>query len=92
MDALLNASDRTARVILTALCADAEIQKKALKYLSQLEPQAIQAARDSGQLKRKAPTSGLSICVQCEGPFDEADNAAKVCQYHDGVWPPSVRP
>jgi hypothetical protein len=85
MNALGFASDRAVRVILTALCDDSDIRTKALGYLAKLEPHAIQAAQAFPQVKRKA-TSGLSICVQCESCFDEADNTAKVCQYHNGEY------
>jgi len=85
MDAFQFASDHTVRAILKALCDDSDVRTKALSYLAKLEPLAIQVAQAFPQVKRKI-TSGLSICVQCESSFDEADNTAKVCQYHNGEY------
>ncbi|KAM7183279.1 hypothetical protein V8F33_013695, partial [Rhypophila sp. PSN 637] len=62
---------------------------KALKYLQQLEPGAIQKANNlpPPDKKRKA-TSGLAICVQCEESFDPDDNRVKECRYHNGELEP----
>ena len=60
MDALSQASDNTIRAILTALCNDTRVRKKALDYLDMLEPEAkakaaaLTGSQPSGR-KRKHP-------------------------------------
>lgn len=91
MDALFNASDEAVRVILVALCDDARVYSKALKYLALVEPQGnlVNHKAEGGNpqggpnpKKRKlAPT--LSICVQCGQAFYEGTTDR--CRYHDGT-------
>lgn len=86
MDAFSYASDNTIRAVLSAVCGDDHVRSKALNYLEMLEPQAIKAATTAAQkpgLKRKAHV-GLSVCVQCDKPFDEQDNRSRDCEYHSG--------
>jgi hypothetical protein len=86
MDALSYASDGTIRAILTAVCDDRVVKSKALEYLKLLEPHALEAAK-SGNATQKRKHAGLSICVQCDQPFDEQDNRTRDCHYHPG-WSP----
>ncbi|KAK3897101.1 hypothetical protein C8A05DRAFT_39350 [Staphylotrichum tortipilum] len=90
MDALSRASDHTVRAILMALCADSRIYDKALSYLNQLEPEAVTKAKDTktspSDAKKRKPSSGLSICVQCDAPFSE--DTTELCRYHPGDMDP----
>ena len=73
MDSLAHASDHSVRAILTALCDDPRVRAKALRYLEALEPEAESrakvAATSQPNLKKRKPTSTLSICVQCGDTF-----------------------
>jgi hypothetical protein len=89
MDALSQASDNTIRAILTALCDDTGVRKKAVKYLNMLEPEAMAksaslSTNQSNDKKRKAALA-LNICVQCDAPFYEGDQTDK-CKYHSGQF------
>ena len=86
MDSLAHASDHTVRAILTALCDDPRVRAKALRYLEALEPEAESrakvAATSQPNLKKRKPTSTLSICVQCGDTFLE--DCDEQCKYHPG--------
>ncbi|KAK3935500.1 hypothetical protein QBC46DRAFT_358212 [Diplogelasinospora grovesii] len=67
---------------------DENVKWRALEYLKHLEPEAKTKAKAIGSesinKKRKAEYE-LSICAQCDKPFNEKDNAAKDCRFHPGV-------
>ncbi|KAH6617648.1 hypothetical protein F5144DRAFT_587025 [Chaetomium tenue] len=95
MDALFNASDEAVRAILIALCDDARVYSKALKYLALIEPKGNHLV--SGKAEGGNPQSGpnskkrklvptLSICIQCGQAFHEGTTDR--CRYHDGELEP----
>ncbi|KAK3935495.1 hypothetical protein QBC46DRAFT_397399 [Diplogelasinospora grovesii] len=92
MDVFNCASDQSIRAIFTALCDDSVVYAKALRYLEKIEPSAIVkgqiAALNQPDSKKRKADSGISICVQCQQPFDEAANHEQACLHHWGNLEP----
>jgi hypothetical protein len=74
-----NATDSEVRAVLAALCAESDATaRKATKLFSRLE----RTTQDYEE--RNLPPPALHICLKCQKPFVEADNAPEACQYHTG--------
>lgn len=87
MDRITNTTAEKAHSILIALCSDdASLRNRATLYLDQMDVLDAAFTSTSSNLrgtKRKAE-SAIKICVQCQEPFYEEDNADKACRYHEG--------
>lgn len=82
MDAIRLASYDSARKILIALCNDAEVCGKAIKYLYQLEPQAFVKAREAAKAREIAKANEMARAREIANAraIAKANEAAKARQ------------
>lgn len=90
---LQEAPEHVVRLILRSICADDDhAKRKASDYLNQFitikKSGAVNEGASAGT-KRKADDADISVCVNCDSIFSEADNSDTACLYHPGTSLPS---
>jgi hypothetical protein len=90
---LQEAPEHLVRLILRSICAeDDHAKRKASDYLKQFTRIKKSGLVDEGAsagTKRKAADVDISVCVNCDTIFSEADNSDTACLYHPGTSLPS---
>ncbi|KAF7553798.1 hypothetical protein G7Z17_g3395 [Cylindrodendrum hubeiense] len=79
IDQLVRAPEHQIRAILLALCDDGDVSRLALKHFA-----AVRSFDDEATGRKRKAVGDLFVCVQCDSPFSEEDNADGACQYHSG--------
>lgn len=80
---LKNAPEHIVRTILRTIChEDSDIKPRTSDYLDKFDAMLADTTSSSG--KRKASGPEITLCVNCENPFIEAENSDAACLYHPG--------
>jgi hypothetical protein len=81
---LKTAPEHVVRTILRTIChEDYHIKQKTSDYLDKFGAKLSDTTPAIG--KRKASETEITLCVNCENPFTEAENSDTACFYHPGT-------